>query len=168
MRSRSGIVPIYRLNMPLPQQTQVLMPQETNAQLLTGPGMPVNPTMPTLYFDAISSNRDVQTASGAAQRGQAEANVFNAERAEAAAVTNLANAIAQLDASVGEMQLLETQFSTAPAAAPANLINKQRIGQLAKDMVAILTNVGNLRQTVETAAAATEDQVNRFAQLTAA
>lgn len=163
--ARAGVVPIYRITLPMPPQDQ--SQPHSNAQILESPTMQVNPSMPILYYSTVVSTRDVQTPGGAFARGQIEASVQKKQSSEWGAVKKLVEAEAKIAALVGEIQVLESQFTTNPAAALANIQAKKRIVALSGQIPAVAQQIQGAAGEVSQSASGTQDEFQSFAQSTA-
>jgi len=159
------VVPIYRITLPMPPEDQ--SQQHPNAQILDSPSMLVNPSMPILYYSTVVSTRDVQTPGGALARGQIEASVQKKQSSEWGAVQKLIQAESQMAALVGEIQVLESQFTTNPAAALANIHAKKRIVMLSGQIPALTHQLESAASEVLQSASGTQEEFQSFAQSTA-
>ncbi len=104
---------------------------------------------------------------GAIARGKMEASLFNAESKEAKSVTELATWGQQAWGFISEMQMLETQYSTHPDAALANIKLKERIIQICNSLPDVLQKLEATRAKVLQEAEATKNEFQSFAQSTA-
>jgi len=89
--------------------------------------------------------------------------VLAAEAKETQAVISLQTALQKHLDALGEIQLLETQYTTMPSAILAVIKTKERIIELTKVLSTNLKDLATARSRVETEADASKNEFDRYA-----
>lgn len=139
-------------------------PQMGNTQLVNGPGMPLNPQLPSNYnFAPFGSPQISQTAEGAQERGRLEGAAMTAQGKEAAEFEHMAVLFARMRATVREAEHEEQDFTTDPAKVNEQAARKDRVANLLAELPSKFEAVEVQRAEVVRALGDTKDRVSELA-----